>query len=173
MIELMRFLNIRLDGIKVEDPERHPHMVCSCKDPADPSSPLRTASFEGRWCGMSVCRLGMWTRRCWKMQREGVSKPLGVADEQRPKRARSSVCLYTCILRPYSPPIPPDLTILAYESETLESKGKETGRPGNSVRQPIIQGITELPLAKTNLSLAHISDSRDWDLAFQGLYKLG
>jgi hypothetical protein len=24
-----RFLNIRLDGIQVDDPERHPHMVCS------------------------------------------------------------------------------------------------------------------------------------------------
>ncbi|OCF78093.1 U6 snRNA-associated Sm-like protein LSm2 [Kwoniella mangroviensis CBS 8886] len=25
--ELYRFLNIRLDGISVEDPERHPHML--------------------------------------------------------------------------------------------------------------------------------------------------
>lgn len=89
-----RFLNIRLDGISVDDPERHPHMVSDLSWRLGllaprPDSQLggqwedaiqltryslqsRTASSEGRSCGMSRWRRKMWILLCWRTRLDEV-----------------------------------------------------------------------------------------------------
>lgn len=70
-----RFLNIRLDGIRVEDPESHPHLVSvSCDLPPPtaghepstltPSSRSRTSLSAAPSCATSACRRARSTRRC-------------------------------------------------------------------------------------------------------------
>lgn len=64
-VELIcRFLNIRLDGISVEDPERHPHMVSwkirmrqwsmSAVDGADGGQELFYKRFGGALCAYGI-----------------------------------------------------------------------------------------------------------------------
>lgn len=115
---LIRFLNIRLDGIRVTDPERFPHMVrhppptpppppfpvpnrrtfphppqrqrliCACDFPARPRCPSRTASSEARSFGTCRCQHRRWTRRCWRMLHGEVSRPFPRAEKKDTANAR-------------------------------------------------------------------------------------